>query len=68
MLLCINALLRALRARAGGVRRAHTCCSEQHVDGPSVRYLVTVKSAEPHRRLDVLPVTLWDPENARIRA
>lgn len=29
-----------------------------------IRYLVTVKSAEPHRRLDVLPVTLWDPENA----
>ena len=29
-----------------------------------VRYLVTVKSEEPHRRLDVIPVTLWDPDDA----
>ncbi len=26
-----------------------------------VRYLVTVRSEEPLRRVDVLPVTLWDP-------
>ena len=26
-----------------------------------IRYLVTVRSENPHRRLDVLPVTLWDP-------
>jgi single-stranded DNA-binding protein len=26
-----------------------------------VRYLVTVRSHEPRRRVDVLPVTLWDP-------
>lgn len=26
-----------------------------------VRYLVTVRSEEPRRRVDVLPVTLWDP-------
>jgi single-stranded DNA-binding protein len=25
------------------------------------RYLVTVRSEEPARRVDVLPVTLWDP-------
>ncbi|HSM01011.1 MAG TPA: single-stranded DNA-binding protein [Acidimicrobiia bacterium] len=25
------------------------------------RYLVTVRSEEPTRRVDVLPVTLWDP-------
>ncbi|OFW66777.1 MAG: hypothetical protein A2Z12_09265 [Actinobacteria bacterium RBG_16_68_21] len=25
------------------------------------RYLVTVRTEEPHRRVDVLPVTLWDP-------
>ena len=25
------------------------------------RYLLTVRSEEPHRRVDVLPVTLWDP-------
>ncbi|MDF1595640.1 MAG: single-stranded DNA-binding protein [Acidimicrobiia bacterium] len=28
-----------------------------------VRYLVTVKSDEPRRRVDVLPVTVWDPED-----
>jgi single-stranded DNA-binding protein len=26
-----------------------------------VRYLVTVRSEVPRRRVDVLPVTLWDP-------
>jgi single-stranded DNA-binding protein len=26
-----------------------------------LRYLVTVKTTTPHRRVDVLPVTLWDP-------
>jgi single-strand DNA-binding protein len=25
------------------------------------RYLVTVRSDEPRRRVDVVPVTLWDP-------
>jgi single-strand DNA-binding protein len=25
------------------------------------RFLVTVRSEEPRRRVDVLPVTLWDP-------
>ncbi len=27
-----------------------------------VRYLVTVRSESPARRLDVLPVTLWGPD------
>ncbi len=26
-----------------------------------VRYLVTVRSEEPRRRVDVIPVTMWDP-------
>lgn len=26
-----------------------------------VRFLVTVRSDEPRRRVDVVPVTLWDP-------
>jgi single-stranded DNA-binding protein len=26
-----------------------------------IRYLITVRSSEPRRRVDVLPVTLWDP-------
>jgi len=25
------------------------------------RYLITVRSEEPRRRVDVIPVTLWDP-------
>jgi single-stranded DNA-binding protein len=29
-----------------------------------VRYLVTVTTEEPARRVDVLPVTLWDPDDA----
>ena len=32
-----------------------------------LRYLVTVKSDEPHRRVDVLPVTLWDPHDELVR-
>jgi single-stranded DNA-binding protein len=27
-----------------------------------VRTLVTVRSDTPHRRVDVVPVTLWDPD------
>ncbi len=26
-----------------------------------IRYLITCRSEEPRRRVDVLPVTLWDP-------
>ena len=26
-----------------------------------IRYLVTVRTTEPRRRVDVIPVTLWDP-------
>jgi single-stranded DNA-binding protein len=29
-----------------------------------VRYLLTVRSEEPRRRVDVLPVTMWDPPDA----
>jgi single-strand DNA-binding protein len=29
-----------------------------------VRYLVTVRSTEPRRRVDVVPVVLWDPDDA----
>lgn len=29
--------------------------------GRLIRYLVAVKSDRPQRRVDVLPVTLWDP-------
>jgi single-stranded DNA-binding protein len=28
-----------------------------------LRYLLTIKSDEPRRRVDVLPVTLWDPND-----
>jgi single-strand DNA-binding protein len=28
-----------------------------------VRYLVTARSEEPRRRVDVIPVTLWDPSD-----
>lgn len=31
-----------------------------------VRYLVTVRSEAPRRRVDVVPVTLWDPDDALI--
>ena len=32
------------------------------------RYLVTVRSIEPHRRVDVVPVVLWDPPDALVDA
>lgn len=32
------------------------------------RYLVTVRSEEPTRRVDVLPVTMWDPDEALLNA
>jgi len=32
------------------------------------RYLVTVRSEAPVRRVDVLPVTLWDPDDQLIDA
>lgn len=32
------------------------------------RYLVTVRSEEPNRRVDVVPVSLWDPDDALIDA
>lgn len=32
------------------------------------RYLVTVRSEEPHPRVDVLPVTLWNPADALVDA
>lgn len=31
-----------------------------------VRYLVTVRSTAPMRRVDVIPVTLWDPDEAEL--
>jgi single-stranded DNA-binding protein len=31
-----------------------------------VRLLVTVRSTEPRRRVDVIPVVLWDPDEAAI--
>lgn len=31
-----------------------------------VRYLVTTRSEMPRRRVDVIPVTLWDPEDVPI--
>jgi single-strand DNA-binding protein len=33
-----------------------------------VRYLVTVRTEEPRRRVDVLPVTLWDPPTSLVDA
>jgi len=32
------------------------------------RYLVTARSEEPRRRVDVLPVTLWDPDDDLVDA
>lgn len=32
------------------------------------RYLVTVRSEEPNRRVDVIPVTLWDPPDTLVDA
>ncbi len=31
------------------------------------RYLVTVRSESPNRRLDVVPVTLWGPDEDEVR-
>ncbi len=31
-----------------------------------VRLLVTIRSTEPRRRVDVIPVVLWDPDQAAI--
>lgn len=33
-----------------------------------VRYLVTVRTEEPVRRVDVVPVTLWDPADELVDA
>ena len=33
-----------------------------------IRYLVTVRSGEPRRRVDVVPVTLWNPPDRAIGA
>lgn len=33
-----------------------------------VRYLVTVRSDEPRRRVDVVPVTQWNPDEAALAA
>lgn len=32
-----------------------------------LRLLVTVRTAEPRRRVDVIPVTLWDPPEDLVR-
>jgi len=32
------------------------------------RYLVTVRSEEPRRRVDVVPITLWDPPEELVDA
>ncbi len=32
-----------------------------------VRYLVTTRTDHPRRRVDVIPVTLWDPSDEIIR-
>jgi single-strand DNA-binding protein len=31
-----------------------------------VRYLITVRSEAPRRRVDVVPVTLWDPTDEQV--
>ncbi|HEX9643683.1 MAG TPA: single-stranded DNA-binding protein [Acidimicrobiia bacterium] len=31
-----------------------------------LRFLVTARSEEPRRRVDVVPVTLWDPDDAMV--
>lgn len=33
-----------------------------------LRFLVTVKAEEPKRRVDVIPVTLWDPDDDLVTA
>lgn len=31
-----------------------------------IRYLITVRSDAPRRRVDVVPVTLWDPTDEQV--
>lgn len=31
-----------------------------------IRYLITVRSESPRRRVDVVPVTLWDPTDDQV--
>ena len=31
-----------------------------------IRYLITVRSEAPRRRVDVIPVTLWDPSDEQV--
>lgn len=31
-----------------------------------IRYLITVRSDAPRRRVDVIPVTLWDPTDKQV--
>lgn len=31
-----------------------------------IRYLITVRSEEPRRRVDVVPVTFWDPTDEQV--
>jgi single-stranded DNA-binding protein len=31
-----------------------------------IRYLITVRSEAPRRRVDVVPVTLWDPTDEQV--
>lgn len=33
-----------------------------------IRYLVTVRSTEPRRRVDVIPVSLWDPPDELVES
>jgi single-stranded DNA-binding protein len=33
-----------------------------------IRFLITTRVEEPRRRTDVVPVTLWDPEDALVAA
>ncbi len=33
-----------------------------------IRYLITVRSEAPRRRVDVVPVTLWDPSDEQVEA
>lgn len=32
-----------------------------------VRYLITVRSEAPRKRVDVIPVTLWDPDDDQVK-
>ncbi len=33
-----------------------------------IRYLITVRAEAPRRRVDVVPVTLWDPTDEQVEA